>query len=313
MGLRRMLGFKRGEVSTEKVPARDNFVDIAYRGILGRTADRGAIEKWTPRLEAEPGWHLLKTLIASPEFHRNYLHQLATKGGMPAVAAACNRLALSLVPAPLHEKRKELVKNHLPVVRSVLDLGGASSEEEGGLIATGYRGADEITIIDIPPDRRFKGAAEKKTVSIHHGTTVRYAYHSLAELEQYPDDHFDFVWSGQTIEHVSLTDGDKVMKQVPRILKRGGIFALDTPNRTVTQLAVGEDAFIHAEHAYEYRFEEFIARHKHCGLEQVTAKGIMDMVSSLTAGYLLPHEIMACDINLRPQSSYVFFLAYRKP
>lgn len=291
----------------------EELADLAYRSILGRPAEKGIAERWAQRALQEPKERLMANLVNSPEFQRNYLHRLVRKDGMRAVADINNRLSFSILPKPLHQQRLRMIKEHLPVVPKVLDLGGASGDEQGALLSMGYRGAEDITIIDLPPDIRFKAAMEKSTVSEHHGTTVRYAYHSMSDLERYDDESFDFIWSGETIEHIPLEAGDNVFKNVQRILKPGGIFALDTPNRTVTRLGVGDTGFIHAEHAHEYRFEELLERHKDCGLDVIETKGLMDARRSLEVGYLLPDEMAAGTINDTPETSYVFFVKFQKP
>ena len=47
---------------------------------------------------------------------------------------------------------------------------------------------------------------------------------------------FDLVYSGQSIEHVTPSDADIVIKEVARVLRPGGWFALDTPNARVTRV-----------------------------------------------------------------------------
>jgi hypothetical protein len=47
---------------------------------------------------------------------------------------------------------------------------------------------------------------------------------------------FDLVYSGQSIEHVTESEGDTVMREVFRVLAPGGWFCLDTPNGPVWRL-----------------------------------------------------------------------------
>lgn len=289
-----------------------DLVRIAYKGILGREAEPGAVENWAPRFTTLPKEDVLRMLLESREFQQNYIHKRVQREGHDAIASISNRMALSVLPKPLHAERVRLIKEHLPVAEKVLDLGGASGTQQGALIDMGYRGAEQITIIDLPADIRFKSAMETQRESSHYGTTVKYEYHSMADLSRYPDESFDFIWSGQTMEHISLGEGDRVFEHVPRILKPGGIFALDTPNRTLTRLAVGDDGFIHAEHAHEYRYEEMRDRHAKCGLNLIEAKGITDLPRSLKLGYLVPDEIASGQINDTPETSFVFFLKYQK-
>ncbi|WP_158747746.1 methyltransferase domain-containing protein [Acidisphaera sp. L21] len=289
------------------------FIDTAYSVVLGRKADPTGRAAWTERLKTEPQHRLIASLIGSDEFRRHYVFAQVQANRDKTIASLSNHMAFAAIAVSLHKLRCDMVRRLLPRADAVLDLGGASADQQGALLAMGYRGAKRITIIDLPPDIRFKSALETNVASVHHGTHVNYAYHSMADLAHYPDASFDFVWSGETIEHVTREDGERIFRDVGRILKPGGIFALDTPNRTGTRLAVGDTGFIHAEHKYEYRFEELTEAMQSSGLELIEWKGLIDVKESIKAGYLLPHEIIHGTINDTPETSIIFYVEYRKP
>jgi SAM-dependent methyltransferase len=283
-----------------------------YRGILGREPDPAGAALWTERLRKGSVATVLKGMMGSDEFRRNYVYrQLQMEDGR-LLGTFSNLMSSAIWNAPIHTLRCHLVQEFLPKARRVLDLGGASAEPEGALLNMGYRGAQEIVIVDLPPDVRFKKAVETNKSTTYDGTAVNYAYHSMAELSHYPDASFDLVWSGQTMEHIQREEGGAVMREVGRILKPGGVFALDTPNRTATGMWTIRP-FIHAEHKYEYRYEEFVDAMASSGLELVMSKGLVDLSRSLESGYLIPDEFHRGEINDHPERSFIFFLQYRNP
>lgn len=288
-----------------------DFVAHAYRGLLGREPDATGLANWTAHLRMNTAAQVLAGMVASEEFRRNYIFRQIGSGDHDKLATFSNLLASAVWNRPIHQLRCQLVGQLLPQARQILDLGGASSEPEGALIHMGYRGAEQITIIDLPPDIRFKKAMEGTSAGTYQGIKVAYAYHSMADLRQYADDLFDLIWSGQTIEHVTREDGEAIFSEIPRILKPGGIFALDTPNRTATQLWKIRH-FIHAEHKYEYKFRELTEALTSVGLEQVDCKGIIDVSRSLKVGYLIPDEFTQGRINGSPETSFIFYVQYRK-
>ena len=119
---------------------------------------------------------------------------------------------------------------------------------------------DELVIIDLPHDH---AARHLPTHSAPHRRkhltvlgTVRYRYHSMADLSAYDDGSFDLVYSGQTFEHVTESDGDKVLAEVFRVPRPGGWFYLDTPNGPVCRIQQAD--FINPDHEVEYSHDEML-------------------------------------------------------
>jgi SAM-dependent methyltransferase len=218
----------------------DDLIDLAYKGVLGRGADPAGLATWRERLARVGPEAMIQSLVNSAEFQRRFLHRRVQEGGLDAAKAICGLLVHFQIAKVLHPARLDLVRNVVPAGERVLDLGGASGKPQGALLEMGYRHARHLTIIDLPLDTRMKAGPDVRTSLTHEGTEVRYEYHSMADLSRYPSESFDLVWSGQTFEHITEQEGADLFPQVRRVLRRGGIFALDTPNRTITRLTVGD-------------------------------------------------------------------------
>jgi ubiquinone/menaquinone biosynthesis C-methylase UbiE len=121
---------------------------------------------------------------------------------------------------------------------------------------------DEVVIIDLPPEMQFE-AYRKSTNArpvpleyVHKGMTkVRTVYTPMHDLSVLPAQSFDLVWSGQSLEHVTKEEALAVFKEVARVLKPGGAFCFDTPNRTISSLLT-RIGMLHPEHKFEYTYEE---------------------------------------------------------
>ncbi len=100
---------------------------------------------------------------------------------------------------------------------------------------------------------------------------MRYRYHSMVDLSDYPDGSVDLVYSGQSIEHVPPDVADKVLSEVRRVLRPGGYLGLDTPNARVTRLQ--QPDFIDPDHEHEYTDAEMRAKLASAGFEIVSAVG----------------------------------------
>jgi len=294
------------EITNEKL------VEAAYKGILSRGPDPVGQANWATRLEKDGLETVLAGLIGSDEFFRRYLHRQVQAGGMDAAAKISGWLVHYQIGRVLHPPRLKMVQEVVPAGKKVLDLGGASAKPEGAFLEMGYPHAEDLTIIDLPLDVRMKPGPDISSEFQHNGTTVRYSYHSMADLSYYEDNSFDLVWSGQTFEHITEEEGAALFPQVKRVLKPGGVFALDTPNRTLTRLTVGDNMLIHAEHKIEYPYEDFIERFSNCGMELIDAKGILNMPETHRLGYGVLGDLEDADVNDSPETSYCFYVAYKK-
>ena len=105
----------------------------------------------------------------------------------------------------------------------------------------------------------------------------------MADLSAFDDASVDLVYSGQSIEHVTRDDAEAACREVRRVLKPGGQFCLDTPNRAITKLEFPH-GWINPDHEHEYTHAELsglLARH---GFAVAEAKGIARFAESARAG-----------------------------
>lgn len=120
----------------------------------------------------------------------------------------------------------------LPAGDSILDLGGANCPLYKMSYPHNFR---KLTLIDLPPERReFYKEIVVDTQDANGDIFIKYM--DMTELDDFPDESVDFVWSGQSIEHVSPEAGRRMCESAFRVLKKGGAFCLDTPNRLLTEI-----------------------------------------------------------------------------
>src|SRR5262245_50327186 len=163
--------------------------------------------------------------------------------------------------ASLHLSRCDFVRS-FPRARRILDLGGTHQyDRAGALVTMGYPYLfDELVIVDLPHEQRHDLYTHSEAIDEHLTALglVRYQYHSMVDLSRYESASFDLVYAGQTFEHVSPADGDKVVGEVHRVLRPGGWFFLDTPNGPVCRIQ--QNAFINPDHEVEYSHDEVMAK-----------------------------------------------------
>lgn len=287
------------------------FTTKAYQVVLGRPPSPEEAAEWVSRIQrqrrARTG--LIWALLTSPEFAR-----LNPDRNLPFNAG--------VVAETLHATRCQLVRSELPPAAEIVDLGGACSWSlEGALLAMGYpHHPRRITIIDLPPDRRmfaetFQYAADEHEQwrEVRPGVLVRYLHRSFVNLDALPDASVDLVWSGETIEHVTRDEARQTAREVWRILRPGGYFCMDTPNRAITRLQFPR-GLIHPEHRYEYEPRELAEQLREEGFEIRRVLGICPMPKSAQTGRFDLREIFVNAI-LSPdaEQSYLFYLEARKP
>jgi SAM-dependent methyltransferase len=215
----------------------------------------------------------------------------------------------------IHAGRAAFIKS-LPKADRIIDIGGTHlARPEGALYWLGYPyGFSELTIVDLHPDDRhviYRAGLNPDRVETPLGP-VRYRYHSMTDLSAFEDGSVDLVYSGQSIEHVTPEDGQLVLKEVFRVLRPGGHFALDTPNGRVTRIQ--QEAFIDPDHKVEYTFPELNERLASNGFELVTAKGLNLAQHSVATGTFDADEVAGnCGLFDQLEECYILCLVARKP
>lgn len=215
-----------------------------------------------------------------------------------------------------HQARLRLIQTELPAAERILDLGGAAGDDpRGSLLAMGYpHRPKQIDIVDLPIDQRFFQSntppIERHTAE---GTQIHYHYLSMTDLSTFAEGTFDLVWSGQSIEHITQAEADLVIQAVYRVLKPGGYFCLDTPNRQLTVLQVRQ-GFIHPEHKIEYVPKQLAAKLSDRGFRIVRQKAVSPMPMSDKTGRFSRLELIhAIGLGDDPNLGYSFFLSAQKP
>jgi SAM-dependent methyltransferase len=210
----------------------------------------------------------------------------------------------------LHFSRMLFVRS-LPPARRILDLGGtALGNPTGALVLMGYPYRfEDLVVIDLPSEERNELYRESTAHEVTHTALgpVRYRYHSMVDLSDYPDGSVDLVYSGQSIEHVPVDVADTVLKEVRRVLRPGGYLGLDTPNARVTRLQ--QPAFIDPDHEHEYTDAELRAKLAAAGFEVAGAWGLNHAGPSLAAGTFDADQV-ATARGLFHQIEDCYLLAY---
>ena len=250
------------------------FVCLAYQIILQRGVDPVGYEHFVPKLQrGEIGRdQVVQTLVESNEYRDRcaFLSQI------------------------LHRSRERLVRQ-LPKAETIVDLGGTCLDRpEGALFVMGYPYRfKSLSIVDLPADQRHKlfadeGVEHRGGVETKLGP-VRYVYSSMTDLSAFPDGSVDLVYSGQSIEHVTRDEASQVCRETRRILKPGGSFCLDTPNRAITRLQFRRK-YINPDHKFEYTHDQLSGLLESAGFSIREAKGLVLVQESARRGKFLEEE-----------------------
>jgi ubiquinone/menaquinone biosynthesis C-methylase UbiE len=213
----------------------------------------------------------------------------------------------------IHHARIKLVSTLLPPGEIVLDLGGANCP----LYKMGYpHKFKKLYLIDLPPEDRCDMYKEIVIDPNCDGGEVVIKYGDMTELGDFPDESVDFIWSGQSIEHVSQEDGEKMCRAAFRVLKPGGAFCLDTPNRLLTEIHTRDigGGFIHPEHCIEYKPGQLRELLERTGFEIKHSYGVCEMPSTLASGAFC-YEDFLCGRQVTDEidSGYIQFFHSVKP
>ncbi|MEJ5187073.1 MAG: class I SAM-dependent methyltransferase [Candidatus Geothermincolales bacterium] len=187
----------------------------------------------------------------------------------------------------------------LPLARDkrVLDLG--SGEGYGVDLLAGV--AREAVGVDLAPEAIYHA---RKT---YRRENLRFLYMDICSLDL-EDESFDLVCSLQVVEH--LHHPEKLMEEARRVLKKGGVCVITTPNRHI--LSPGRETPINPFHIREYDLGEFRSFMREF-FPRVEVKGIFH------AGRLRLHDILArknfsqfC-LEIPPLLNRLFYLPFFIP
>jgi len=249
-----------------------DFADLAYQVILNRRMDRGGYEAYVPLLESGrmSRYQFVLTLFNSLEFKAPQISET------------------------LHRSRLQLIKQ-LPRGDVIVDLGGScAARPEGALVVMGYpHRFKSLTIVEPPREDRHAiysdHCGEYQDIVHTRLGPVGYLFTSMADLSPIDSGTVDLVYSGESIEHITVAEAKATLREVGRILKPGGLFCLDTPNRAVTKLHCPTD-YINPDHKYEYTHPELSALLQDNGFVVRQAKGLCLAEESVKQATFIPEE-----------------------
>jgi SAM-dependent methyltransferase len=217
--------------------------------------------------------------VGGPDYEEKLANGGITRRGLAQALAHSEefrrRVPIDNVLLSMHVSRCAFVSG-LPRAARILDLGGTHQGfADGALVHMGYPYRfDRLVVVDLPVEERdeiYQGGSDGAAVHSELGP-VEFAFHSMVDLSAYADECFDLIYSGQSIEHVSETDGDTVIREACRVLAPGGWFCLDTPNGPVWRLRGSE--MMNHDHQIEYGADELQAKLERHGFEVAECKGL---------------------------------------
>lgn len=300
----------RVELDPRSWGSPSRLVETAHRVLLERPVDPEELETWTGQLQRGEinGTGFIWQLLCSSEFQ-----DLHPDWSLPRDPA--------LVRQALHGARCLLVQKELPAADTVVDLGGACTESlSGALLWMGYpHPVREVTIVDLPPAKRmevdaYRYAASERVDWMEVGCTrVRYLHTSMTDMSALAERSVDMVWAGQSIEHVTRAEADRVFVEAMRVLKPEGPFCLDTVNRALTRLE-HPLGYMHREHKHEYRVPELVKSILEAGFDVKRVLGICPMPRSAQSGRFYPQEILDhAELSEHAETAYCFYVESIKP
>jgi len=270
---------------------------LMFRLVLGRPLDP-ATEAALARRFADAAYDpftLLIELIGSSEFTERLLAKpVAVHLGL------------------INRARQIMVRRLIPPADEIIDLGGINSP----LVDMGYRHPfSRMVLVDLAPDARHAmyrdahfGTREGREILVHHG--------DMTQLDAFGKGSFDLVWCGQGIEHVDRASGQRLCAEALRVLRPGGMFCLDTPNRRFTSIHTCDigGGFIHPEHKHEYQVIELRDLLRDTGFQIAQQHGICEMPMTRSTGrFRYDDFVLGNPIIDDPDAAYIMYFAARKP
>ncbi len=231
---------------------------------------------------------------------------LLSKDGLDHTSKGVMDIHLYLI----HNARLKMVRHLLPAGDSILDLGGANAP----LHHMGYpHDYSKIVLIDLPTEERHK---DFQVVLDDSDGKVFLRYEDMTDLKGIPSDSVDLVWSGQSIEHVTPEQGQRMCREAYRVLKSGGHFCLDTPNGNLSRIHAGTigNHFIHPDHKIEYTPDQLRLLLQESGFTIAEEWGICEMpITRKTGNFSYDDFLVGGAITRNIDDAYIQFFNCAKP
>lgn len=142
---------------------------------------------------------------------------------------------------------------------------------------------------------------------------IEWLQQSLGDLRGVADGAVDVVFAGQVIEHLWPDEVAGFLLESSRVLRPGGLLAVDSPNRRVTT-AIGWE---HPEHTVEFRVDEIAELLELAGFDEIRIRGLWlcfdrehNRFLSLEGGpgeRAWSPERRAAEAEARPEDSFVWW------
>jgi SAM-dependent methyltransferase len=263
------------------VPAKE-WKQRAYR-VFDRFVPTVSFRYLPPKQSVRMAFNVILDREPDPVGGADYTGQLASgalsRHGVAEALAHSEefrrRVPIGNVLLSMHVSRSAFVAG-LPRAARILDLGGTHQGlPDGALVHLGYPYPfEQLVVVDLPVQERdeiYRGGSAGEPVVSELGP-VEFAFHSMVDLGRYAEGAFDLVYSGQSIEHVSEDDGDRVLSEAWRVLAPGGWLCLDTPNGPVWRLR--SDQPMNHDHKIEYSAAELVTKLERAGFDVRECKGL---------------------------------------
>lgn len=143
---------------------------------------------------------------------------------------------------PTIKQRAGFALRYIGSGKRVLDIGCAN----GALSRVLRDGGNHVVGVDILPEyvkMAKKNCSEAKVVDISRGTGFRAG-------------SFDAVFAGEFIEHLTEKDADTFFRECRRVLKRGGLIILTTPNPDFIRIKLFRINLVGGAHLKVYPVKE---------------------------------------------------------
>lgn len=210
----------------------------------------------------------------------------------------------------IHNARLKMIRSLLPPANVILDLGGAYAP----LHKMGYpHDYQKLTLIDLPPENRHEEFQREVPMD---EPRVFLRYEDMTKLEGIDSSSIDLVWSGQSIEHITVEQAVTMCSEILRVLKPGGSFCLDTPNGLISSIhaaTVGAKV-VHPDHKIEYSPQALQDQLRQSGFEITVAWGICEMPFTQNSKEFCYDDFLnGGAITANVEGSYIQFIHAKKP